>query len=99
MYGVTETSPRPWGRLVGRCNFVNGAGNIPTPVGKTRLTLPPRDETWKHPHARGEDREIQLEIESKTETSPRPWGRPTWPLNYFRILGNIPTPVGKTIDN
>ena len=93
---VTETSPRPWGRRFYIIFEPHQQRNIPTPVGKTRLTLPPRDETWKHPHARGEDREIQLEIESKTETSPRPWGRLKFSGTRLDRKRNIPTPVGKT---
>ena len=97
MYGVTETSPRPWGRLVGRCNFVNGAGNIPTPVGKTLCHGTTGKRTRKHPHARGEDCFSPPCAVLVTETSPRPWGRHSHSLYSNNEVRNIPTPVGKTL--
>ena len=91
-----ETSPRPWGRLVGRCNFVNGAGNIPTPVGKTLCHGTTGKRTRKHPHARGEDCFSPPCAVLVTETSPRPWGRHLFEVHRAIRHGNIPTPVGKT---
>lgn len=73
--------------------------NIPTPVGKTRLSPVAGTPKRKHPHARGEDCGTSPGCTRPTETSPRPWGRRNRRAVRSNALRNIPTPVGKTMDN
>ena len=93
---MSETSPHPWGKRA----FENLSdwlqGNIPTPVGKTRLSPVAGTPKRKHPHARGEDCGTSPGCTRPTETSPRPWGRRNRRAVRSNALRNIPTPVGKT---
>ena len=93
---MSETSPRPWGRL-GEVTFESCAyGNIPTPVGKTASFFTRLATPVKHPHARGEDLALDGVIACTVETSPRPWGRHNFLAQFCHGIRNIPTPVGKT---
>ena len=49
--------------------------NTPTGVGKTLILFHLLDVSRKHPHGRGEDSEASKEMQRKSETPPRAWGR------------------------
>ena len=52
--------------------------------------------TWKHPHARGEDTDPDMQGACFLETPPRTWGRLKAPTPEAVCAGNTPTHVGKT---
>ncbi len=91
-----ETPPRLWGRQRGRCHGGISRGNTPTPVGKTFPIQYATPFIQKHPHACGEDARPLGPGIPGLETPPRLWGR-RQPCTYrVSIMGNTPTPVGKT---
>ncbi len=92
-----ETSPRLWGRPFLWQVKMNRFGNIPTPVGKTKICTGRTHRRKKHPHACGEDKDLTFGVLSISETSPRLWGRQVRKPSEIECRGNIPTPVGKTI--
>ena len=91
-----ETPPRTWGRPLcpGRRKAENG--NTPTHVGKTSSCWKEYKHSWKHPHARGEDRGLLDQRECRVETPPRTWGRLHGIIYNNAFLRNTPTHVGKT---
>ncbi len=70
--------------------------NTPTCVGKTLVMGVLGDAQGKHPHVRGEDLRITVDMERQAETPPRAWGRREAKKTASRAVGNTPTCVGKT---
>ncbi len=73
--------------------------NTPTSVGKTVCVVNTVAKNKKHPHERGEDRQIHLNQDPHKETPPRAWGRPHSVMLRQVLAGNTPTSVGKTATN
>ena len=71
--------------------------NTPTHVGKTNGSCLRRGITRKHPHARGEDRDVRRGSSPRQETPPRTWGRQPVRQGGAVHRGNTPTHVGKTL--
>ena len=91
-----ETPPRAWGRLPGLLQLFEPSGNTPTSVGKTGNHAARSGYGQKHPHERGEDRNIAQCTEVDMETPPRAWGRPRRSHERGMPCRNTPTSVGKT---
>ena len=92
-----ETSPPAWGKLRERVLDSITAGNIPTCVGKTLSTTRAISRRWKHPHLRGENAAYRSVTKASSETSPPAWGKHIAAYWRGQSLGNIPTCVGKTL--
>ncbi len=71
-------------------------GNTPTGVGKTAYALSVEENSRKHPHGCGEDKNKRKIIYGLTETPPRVWGRPQRCIRETQQDRNTPTGVGKT---
>ncbi len=71
--------------------------NTPTGVGKTLLVIKLLTAVEKHPHGRGEDKNIFELFSDIQETPPRAWGRLFKPFKVLVLTGNTPTGVGKTL--
>ena len=91
-----ETPPRAWGRRIAGSCLYYPSRNTPTCVGKTITGYSAGFRKRKHPHVRGEDRAIGVELEAERETPPRAWGRLFCQDNGYDALRNTPTCVGKT---
>ena len=91
-----ETPPRAWGRRPDRGKSTRQDGNTPTGVGKTLRWPRPRHARKKHPHGRGEDLRVVVDMERTAETPPRAWGRRKTRSTLCSQGGNTPTGVGKT---
>ena len=90
------TSPRVWGKLRDRFNWLGVLRNIPTCVGKTSrrtfsLTVLP-----EHPHVCGENQRQSSRCLPFPGTSPRVWGKHIILTFLCVFVRNIPTCVGKT---
>ena len=91
-----ETPPRAWGRLHKRKQLQRVIGNTPTGVGKTDNRHASDEPQQKHPHGRGEDRDLRNLANPSGETPPRAWGRHTYTRVRELSRRNTPTGVGKT---
>ena len=91
-----ETPPRAWGRRQGKARQILIIRNTPTSVGKTWLVHSKWNQSWKHPHERGEDSMGLRRIVPWLETPPRAWGRPVVQQRVVVLVRNTPTSVGKT---
>ena len=91
-----ETPPRAWGRPIVVMPSPHPVRNTPTCVGKTTQGRSLVTVSWKHPHVRGEDSQLQAGLSSRSETPPRAWGRPVGGAILVLAAGNTPTCVGKT---
>ncbi len=91
-----ETPPRAWGRQKNRNHHPSDHGNTPTGVGKTFKLCRLAFVIGKHPHGRGEDFRLDLNLGQLEETPPRAWGRPFSCLTTRAAARNTPTGVGKT---
>ena len=65
-------------------------------MGKTPVRAKAWTQSWKHPHARGEDSAAQRTGDRCQETPPHAWGRHLARRYRAAIGGNTPTRVGKT---
>ena len=65
-------------------------------MGKTSRSSGSSPRWRKHPHARGEDRNIVSVQTEEVETPPRTWGRPCLTMPTTTSGRNTPTHVGKT---
>ena len=90
------SSPRPWGTQRKGHPKYRGHRFIPTPVGNTTQGRSGRVNVPVHPHARGEHEFRQVDFESATGSSPRPWGTPPYRQRLRACTRFIPTPVGNT---
>ena len=90
------TSPRAWGKHVRDAHLVRYSRNIPTGVGKTDSVCSPLGARTEHPHGRGENGQARGNEVEKRGTSPRAWGKLTFPTMKTIRNRNIPTGVGKT---
>ena len=72
---LLETPPRAWGRPRLRPSVGRTPRNTPTGVGKTAAYGLQWAALQKHPHGRGEDVQLWLQIQCDMETPPRAWGR------------------------
>ncbi len=93
----SETPPRAWGRRRPRGHGHLARGNTPTGVGKTLKSDSSRMSRRKHPHGRGEDRDVWSAARDQMETPPRAWGRLCKRHRLRVVTGNTPTGVGKTM--
>ena len=91
-----ETPPRTWGRPIRRGGARVCLRNTPTHVGKTRKQGSYVFQSWKHPHARGEDPVPLDSYRITKETPPRTWGRLVVAPSGGVAPRNTPTHVGKT---
>ena len=91
-----ETPPRAWGRRLDGLRGRKLTGNTPTGVGKTASASVSTGRARKHPHGRGEDRQVLAEVTGLKETPPRAWGTPCEWIAAETGQGNTPTGVGKT---
>ena len=93
---LMETPPQAWGRLP-RCRQADNChGNTPTGVGKTDNHDAVPLAIRKHPHRRGEDDIVSMQLSCQKETPPQAWGRLVIYSSHNLLLGNTPTGVGKT---
>ena len=67
-------------------------------MGKTSADAGRRAGTEKHPHGRGEDKELPPSLSRYYETPPRAWGRRTFLVVLLAPIRNTPTGVGKTAE-
>ncbi len=91
-----ETPPPAWGRPYKSAYVAYFVRNTPTCVGKTDKPYTCARTCRKHPHLRGEDKEITKCKDFFEETPPPAWGRLDehgQPTSWGR---NTPTCVGKT---
>ena len=66
-------------------------------MGKTRSSIRSTRSIGKHPHTRGEDRQMLALSGSVKETPPHAWGRRLRSERQSHIPRNTPTRVGKTL--
>ncbi len=92
----SETPPQAWGRRTRNFKITNNTRNTPTGVGKTLFDINGLLLQGKHPHRRGEDYLIILQIACYTETPPQAWGRRAFRRRTTMDHRNTPTGVGKT---
>jgi len=92
-----ETPPRTWGKRICVINREWPHRNTPTHVGKTHSTCAAQIHLEKHPHARGENREVVIQATLIMETPPRTWGKPLPGFLWLSVSRNTPTHVGKTM--
>ena len=78
---ITETPPLTWGRLCVHSAYAPSSRNTPTHVGKTSQHSIAFCLGWKHPHSRGEDRQLDNCDFQILETPPLTWGR-----RFFYVL-------------
>ena len=90
-----ETPPRAWGRSLTRPVEISADRNTPTCVGKIAAAYPASVRPQKHPHVRGEDETLQLDLAELEETPPRAWGRSGFLMSGRSLRRNTPTCVGK----
>ncbi len=94
--GVSGTSPRAWGKPIGKRAEFLAFRNIPTCVGKTLRWRDASRRSAEHPHVRGENLcGVQVRGQRRG-TSPRAWGKPEARSAAWAEQRNIPTCVGKT---
>ena len=96
--GSWETPPRTWGRRTGVPLNQKHSRNTPTYVGKTVASSDRSILVRKHPHVRGEDRNLLCRNRYFSETPPRTWGRvrariwnPAPLRNTVSCLGQAPS--------
>ena len=70
---------------------------IPTCVGKTLKIPDMMLKIWDHPHLRGENDELELNIRQQKGSSPLAWGKQAVQCPSCYHLRIIPTCVGKTV--
>ncbi len=67
-------SPRAWGEQAAECAACRANRTIPTRVGRTTVRTGGACFQSDHPHARGENSQIQKNKTSSSGPSPRAWG-------------------------
>ena len=85
-----------WGEPSRPHREVHSGRDIPTRVGRTRLSVARSWPPAGHPHACGENLAVGNVNESDDGTSPRVWGEPAGQAEHQRGRRDIPTRVGRT---
>ena len=93
----TGPSPRAWGTLLTFNGVLHHFRSIPTCVGNTSRSAPPRPCSSVHPHVRGEHRSLSPSTPDHDGPSPRAWGTPVQLQTIQATPRSIPTCVGNTL--
>ncbi len=92
--GYIGSSPRLWGTAGGADARFDSARVIPTPVGNGSTATTRAIGGSGHPHACGERRYPERQINRRPGSSPRLWGTVFVICRTRRLARVIPTPVG-----
>ena len=90
------TSPRVWGEPNLRAGWQTVRRDIPTRVGRTSSFSRTSFSSSGHPHACGENQEIDESSLFDAGTSPRVWGERARAVVVEKLDRDIPTRVGRT---